>query len=191
MVKADAVRSERKKGKKFLIKTLGQDVVEKVYKDKVKYDKYCLKMLNKRAQGKITNYDVLTKGKEMMDACPKRTEAGWNIIYTQIRQKLDEIHKTKAGLEQDPITNLNQLATRKRKSADNLHDYFKSTKSIEYFEELYNDMPYNVQEIFFRLHQGSGIDDLVRTFSSFLVAEVDKRHMNPLKQMRLIEQLRQ
>ncbi|GKB54441.1 hypothetical protein Tco_0905194 [Tanacetum coccineum] len=35
MVKADAVRSERKKGKKFLIKTLGQDVVEKVYKDKV------------------------------------------------------------------------------------------------------------------------------------------------------------
>ncbi|GJW13640.1 hypothetical protein Tco_0017773 [Tanacetum coccineum] len=46
-------------------------------------------------------------------------------------------------------------------------------------------------EIFFRLHQGPGIDDHARTFSSFVLAEVDKRNLNPLKQMRAIEQLRQ
>ncbi|GJU07390.1 hypothetical protein Tco_1123820 [Tanacetum coccineum] len=46
-------------------------------------------------------------------------------------------------------------------------------------------------EIFFRLHQGPGIDDHVRTFSSFLLAEVDKRNLNPLKQMRAIEHMRQ
>ncbi|GJQ91506.1 hypothetical protein Tco_0002645 [Tanacetum coccineum] len=40
------------------------------------------------------------------------------------------------------------------------------------------------------LHQGPGLDDHARAFSSFLLAEVDKRNLNPLKQMRAIEQLR-
>ncbi|GKB49563.1 hypothetical protein Tco_0900316 [Tanacetum coccineum] len=79
-----------------------------------------------RALGKITNYDVLTRGKglinlkvykddgsteiiynfkisdphvgkwkEVLDAFPKRTGACQNIIYTQMRQKLNDIHKTK------------------------------------------------------------------------------------------------
>ncbi|GJZ34069.1 hypothetical protein Tco_0579505 [Tanacetum coccineum] len=48
-----------------------------------------------------------------------------------------------------------------------------------------------VFEIFFRRHQGLGLDDHARTFSSLLLAEVDKRNLNPLKQMRTIEQLRQ
>ncbi|GJZ49146.1 hypothetical protein Tco_0603336 [Tanacetum coccineum] len=59
----DVARSKIKKAKKDLIDIMGLDVVEKVYKDKVKYDKYCLNMLNKRDQGKITNRDVLSKGK--------------------------------------------------------------------------------------------------------------------------------
>ncbi|GKB20787.1 hypothetical protein Tco_0854710 [Tanacetum coccineum] len=62
--------------------------------------------------------------------------------------------------------------------------------SIEDFEELNNDL-YNVQEMFFILHQGPGMNDLAKTFSSIFVVEVDKRNMNPNKQMRLIEQLRQ
>ncbi|GJS27300.1 hypothetical protein Tco_0487920 [Tanacetum coccineum] len=62
LAKAELVRFERKSGKHFLIKALGQDVVEKFYKDKVKYDKYYLNMLNRMAKGKITNCDVLTKG---------------------------------------------------------------------------------------------------------------------------------
>nr|GFB46810.1 hypothetical protein [Tanacetum cinerariifolium] len=62
-VKADATKDEIKKGKKELIYLLGLEVVERMYKDKVKYDKYCNKMLNRRAQGKITNCDVLSRGK--------------------------------------------------------------------------------------------------------------------------------
>nr|GEV45339.1 hypothetical protein [Tanacetum cinerariifolium] len=36
-----------------------------------------------------------------------------------------------------------------------------------------------------------GLDHHAKTFSSLLPAEIDKRNMNPLKQMRVIEQLRQ
>nr|GEV27761.1 hypothetical protein [Tanacetum cinerariifolium] len=46
------------------------------------------------------------------------------------------------------------------------------------------------EEIFFRIHQGPRLDDLTRTFSSFLLAEVDKRNLNPLKQMKVIKQMR-
>ncbi|GJX15483.1 hypothetical protein Tco_0216315 [Tanacetum coccineum] len=222
-------KSEKKKGKKFLIKTLGQDVVAKAHKDKVKYDKYHLKMLNRRVQGKITNYDMLTRGKGlinpkvyndddsseiiynfktsdlhvgewkgMMDACPKRTGVGWSIIYTQIRKKLDDIHKTKQELElyktsvqygdllagtmlNDPALGMILF------NAQHGQDFI----SIEHFAKLNNDMLYHVQENFFRLHQEPGMDDLARTLSSLLVAEVDKRNLNPNKQMRLIEKLRQ
>ncbi|GJV26980.1 hypothetical protein Tco_1383428 [Tanacetum coccineum] len=242
-------------------------ITKKDVVDKVKYDKYCLKMLNRRAQGKIINCDVLKRGKDhinlkvyrddgseeiiqnykisdlhlgewkkLMDACPKRTRAGWTTIHAQTRQKPDALHKTEQELEldlsipleeQDPIIKLNLLGKKKRKHADDLHDYFKSTKrskksvqygdcqvgiilneptlrmilfnsrqrqdfiNIEDFEELNNDMLYHVQDIFFRLRQGPGMYDLARTFSSFLVAEVDKRNLNPLKKIRLIEQLRQ
>ncbi|GJW07436.1 hypothetical protein Tco_1569859 [Tanacetum coccineum] len=48
-----------------------------------------------------------------------------------------------------------------------------------------------VIEIFFRLYQVPRLDDHARTFSSLLLAEIDKRNLNPLKQMRVIEQLRQ
>ncbi|GJV46212.1 hypothetical protein Tco_1430748 [Tanacetum coccineum] len=116
--------------KKDLIDIVGLDVVEKVYKDKVNYDKYCLQMLNKGPKA----------GKELY-------EPTLGMILCNSQQRQDFI-------------------------------------SIEDFEELNNDMVYHVQEIFFKLHQGLRTDDLARTFSSFLVAEVDKRNLNPLKQMR-------
>ncbi|GJZ32339.1 hypothetical protein Tco_0577775 [Tanacetum coccineum] len=148
----------------------------------------------------------------------------------------ENLHKTEAELkidfnkplgEQDPILKLNDLAKKKRKNADDIHDYFRSTKSykslvqyedhpagtvpnkpilgmilfnsfqrkdfvsIEDFGHFTIEMMYNVEETFFRLHQGPGLDDHSRTFSSFLLAEFDKRNLNPLKQMRVIEQLRQ
>ncbi|GJR61758.1 hypothetical protein Tco_1503920 [Tanacetum coccineum] len=142
---------------------------------------------------------------KVIDACPKRTRACWTTIYTQIRQKLNALHKNEQELEldhskplkeQDPIIKLNLLAKKKRKHVGDLRGYFKSTKrqafiNIEDFEEINNDMLYHVQDIFFIFHQGTVMDDLAKTFSSFLVAEVDKRNLNPLKQMRLNEQLRQ
>ncbi|GKC49942.1 zinc finger, CCHC-type containing protein [Tanacetum coccineum] len=127
----------------------------------------------------------------------------------------------------EPLEKLNDLANKKRKHADDIHDYFKSTKmlkssvqyrdhlpsivlnepvlgmimfnfyhkqdfvTIEDLKDFSNAMLYTIQEIFFRRHQGHGVDDHDRTFSSLLLAEVDKRNLNPLKQMRTIEQLRQ
>ncbi|GJZ36025.1 zf-CCHC domain-containing protein [Tanacetum coccineum] len=63
--------------------------------------------------------------------------------------------------------------------------------SIDDFGDVINEMSYIVQEIFFILHQGPSKDDHARTFSSLLIAKVDKRNLNHLKQMRAIEQLRQ
>nr|GEX56958.1 hypothetical protein [Tanacetum cinerariifolium] len=161
---------------------------------------------------------------------------GWEIIYKQIWKKMDYIHSTEAKLginldiplsKQDPLDKLNVLANKKRKHADDIHDYFKANKklmsSVQYedhlpgtvlngpvlgmilfnsyhkqdfvttedFRDFPNTMLYTIQEIFFRLHQGPRLDDHARTLSSLLLAEIDKKNLNPLKQMRVIEQLRQ
>ncbi|GJZ63562.1 hypothetical protein Tco_0619983 [Tanacetum coccineum] len=236
-VNADMAKKEEVVGKEELVDLLGVDVVTEVYKAKIKYDKYCDKMLNRRIQSRITNCDVLTrKGlitlkvyrndrtdevtpnfkasdlhlsewRDVMQACPKRTRAGWTSIYEKIQTRMHNL--------------------KKRKHADDIHDYFRSTKrykssfqyedhpaetvlnepclgmimfnshqrqdfvTIEDFKHLNNEMLSTVQEIFFRLHQGPGIDDHARTFSSSLLHEVNKRNVNPLKQMRVIKQLRQ
>ncbi|GJW02778.1 hypothetical protein Tco_1561634 [Tanacetum coccineum] len=97
--------------KEEMIDLLGLEIVNKYYNDKLQYDKYCDKMLNRKAASRITNCDVLTrKGpitlkvyredgtseiilnfkasdlhlgewREVMEACPKRTGKGWEIIY--------------------------------------------------------------------------------------------------------------
>ncbi|GJR39451.1 hypothetical protein Tco_1087644 [Tanacetum coccineum] len=63
---------------------------------------------------------------------------------------------------------------------------FVTIEDLKYFS---NTMLYTVQEIFFRRHQGPGLDDHARTFSSLLLVKIDKRNLNPLKQMRTIKQL--
>ncbi|GJZ89310.1 hypothetical protein Tco_0661092 [Tanacetum coccineum] len=158
--KADVVKSEIKKDKKYLIDILGHSVVDKVYKDKVKYEKYCLKMMNIKAQGKIINYDLLSREKGLISLKVYQDDGLYEIINNF---KINALHQNEAKLEldlskpleeQDPIIKLNLLTKKKRKNDDDLPDYFKSTK---------------------------------RTFSSFLVAKVEKRNLNPNKQMRLIE----
>ncbi|GKD32803.1 hypothetical protein Tco_1248312 [Tanacetum coccineum] len=238
--KAKAAKHKVEVRKEELVHLLGPDVVSKYYKAKLQYDKYCDKMLNRRAKSRITNCDVLTrKGpstlkvyredgtsevisnfkasdlhlgewREVVQACPNRKGKGWSTIYEQIQIRM-----------------LNDLANKKRMHADDIHDYFRANKrlklsiqyedhpagtvlnepvlgmimfnsyhrqefvTIEDFRDFLNEMMYIVQEIFFRLHQGPGLDDHARTFSSLLLAEIDKRNLNPLKQMRPIEQLRQ
>ncbi|GJY48063.1 hypothetical protein Tco_0438019 [Tanacetum coccineum] len=70
-------------------------------------------------------------------------------------------------------------------------DHKQDFVTIEDFRDFSNTMLFTIQEIFFRLHQGPGLNDHARTFSSLLVAEIYKRNLNKLKQMRVIEQLRQ
>ncbi|GJT35053.1 hypothetical protein Tco_0925472 [Tanacetum coccineum] len=105
-VKAEAARREGEIRKEELIDLLGLKVVNKYYNDKLQYDKYCDKMLNRRAASRITNCDVLNKKgpitlkvyredgtneiipnfkasdlhlgewRKVMEACPKRTVKG-------------------------------------------------------------------------------------------------------------------
>ncbi|GJV25661.1 integrase, catalytic region, zinc finger, CCHC-type containing protein [Tanacetum coccineum] len=126
----------------------------------------------------------LGEWREVVKACPNRTGKGWKTIYGQIQTRMDYF---------DPLDKLNDLANKKRKHADDIHNYFKANKmlkqdfvTIEDLKDFPNTMLYSVQEIFFRHHQGPELNDHARTFSSLLLAEVDKRNLNPLKQMRVI-----
>nr|GEX40537.1 hypothetical protein [Tanacetum cinerariifolium] len=65
--------------------------------------------------------------------------------------------------------------------------YRQDFVTIEDLKDFLNTMLYTVQEIFFIRYQGPRLDDHARTFSSLLLAEVDKRNQNPLKQMRTIK----
>ncbi|GJX46694.1 hypothetical protein Tco_0271884 [Tanacetum coccineum] len=110
---------------------------------------------------------------------------------------MDYIYKTKAELginfdiplsEHDPLNKLNDLVNKKRKHVDDIHDYFKANKrlksSVQYEDHLAGTV-LNEPVL------GPRFDDLAKTFSALLLAEIDKRNFNPLKQMRTIEQLRQ
>nr|GEY27689.1 hypothetical protein [Tanacetum cinerariifolium] len=81
-------------------------------------------------------------------------------------------------LSEHPLDRLNDLANKKRKHVDDIHDFFQANKrlksAVQYKDhpaDFSNTMFYTVHEILFRLHQGLGLDDHVRTFSSLLLTE--------------------
>ncbi|GJR11460.1 hypothetical protein Tco_0794112 [Tanacetum coccineum] len=99
-------------------------------------------------------------------------------IKESLKAKLakQEVEKVKNELVDlmgiDVLDKLNDLANKKRKRAYNFHDYFKSTKKFK-------------PSIWYKDHPaGSGLNDHVRTLSSFLLLEVDKRNLNPIEQLR-------
>ncbi|GKB42877.1 hypothetical protein Tco_0887819 [Tanacetum coccineum] len=59
--KAEVAKHEVEVSREELVDLLSPDVVSKYYKSKLQYDKYCDKMLNRRAKSRITNCDVLTR----------------------------------------------------------------------------------------------------------------------------------
>ncbi|GJX55492.1 hypothetical protein Tco_0285389 [Tanacetum coccineum] len=59
--KAEAARRKGEIRKEELIDLLGPEVVNKYYNDKLQYDRYCDKMLNRKAKSRITNCDILTR----------------------------------------------------------------------------------------------------------------------------------
>ncbi|GJY86046.1 hypothetical protein Tco_0500072 [Tanacetum coccineum] len=148
----------------------------------------------------------LSKWREIVTIRPNKKGKGWTSIYKQIQKRMDYIRTTKAKMgidldrplsKQDPLDRLDDLENKKRKHADDIHDFFRAKKkaqdivTIEDFRDFSNTMLYTIQKNFFRLHQGPRLDDHSRTFSSLLLAEIDKGNLNPIKQMRVIEQLRQ
>ncbi|GJY81336.1 hypothetical protein Tco_0494087, partial [Tanacetum coccineum] len=108
---------------------------------------------------------------------------------------MDYLRTTKAELgidldrplsKKDHVDRLDDLANKKRKHVDDIHDFFRANKRLKSLVQ-YEDHPVGIvlNELIL------GLYDHARTFSSLLLAEIDKRNLNSLKQMRVIEQLRQ
>ncbi|GJZ81918.1 hypothetical protein Tco_0646912 [Tanacetum coccineum] len=147
---------------------------------------------------KVKKFDFVTKDgkhihltKEQINQQKKieeKAKAEAAKCESEIRSRMDYIHTTEAELginldiplsKQDPLEKLFDLAKKKRKHADDIHDYFKANKrlksSVQYEDHsagiVLNEL---VLEIFFRRHQGPGLDDHARIFRSLLLAQVDK-----------------
>nr|GEW49315.1 Ysc84 actin-binding domain-containing protein [Tanacetum cinerariifolium] len=87
--------------------------------------------------------------REVVQACPERKEKGWKTIYGLIKTIMEYLNQTEKELkidfnkplkEQDPLNELNDLANKKRKRADDLKDHSMSTKkhksSVQYEKEI-------------------------------------------------------
>ncbi|GJV19184.1 hypothetical protein Tco_1368204 [Tanacetum coccineum] len=108
-----------------LVDLLGIDVVEQYHNKKLLFDKYCDKMLKRRKISKIIN------------SCPDRKEKRWKTIYGLIKRRMEYLDQTERELkidfnkplkEQDPLNELNELASKKRKRTSDLKDHSTSTK---------------------------------------------------------------
>ncbi|GJV24092.1 hypothetical protein Tco_1376787 [Tanacetum coccineum] len=188
-----------------------QKIIEEEAKAKA-YDRYCDKMLNRRAKSRITNCDILTrKGPIILKVYREDDTSKIIPEFKASDLHLGEWREVVIAFpnKKDPLDRLIDLANKKRKHADDIHDFFRANKrlksSVQYkdhpvgivpnkpvlgmilfnsyhrqdfatikdFRDFSNTMLYTIQEIFFRLHQGPGLDDHARTFNSLLLAEID------------------
>ncbi|GKC61043.1 hypothetical protein Tco_1088641, partial [Tanacetum coccineum] len=196
--KAEAAKCESEIRKEELINLLGPEVVNNYYNDKLQKGPITLKVYREDGTSEvIPNFKTsdlhLGEWREVMKACPNGTRKVWETIYKQIGTRMDYIYTTELELginldiplsKQDPLDKLNDLANKKRKHADDIHDYFKANKRLKSSVQYEDHLPGTVLN-----EPVLGLDDHARTFSSLLLAEIDKRNLNPLKQMRVIEQL--
>ncbi|GJX36921.1 hypothetical protein Tco_0248478 [Tanacetum coccineum] len=123
--KAEAAKRKSEVRKEELVDLIGPEVVNKYYNDKLQYDKYCDKMLNRRAKSRITNCDVLTK-KGLITLKLYREDSTSEVIPNF---KASDLHI--GEWREDPLNKLNDLANKKRKHADDIHDYFKANKRLK------------------------------------------------------------
>nr|GEV49096.1 hypothetical protein [Tanacetum cinerariifolium] len=82
----------------------------------------------------------LGEWRELVNACPNKKGKGWSTIYGQIKTRMDYLYETEAELgieldkplsEQDPLDKLNDLAKKKKKNADDIHDYLRANKRLK------------------------------------------------------------
>ncbi|GJV69305.1 hypothetical protein Tco_1484814 [Tanacetum coccineum] len=73
-----------------------------------------------------------TEWREVIQACPNKSEKGWKTIYDLVKTRLDQLTQTEQELkidlnkplkEQDPLNELNELANKKRKRTSDLKDH--------------------------------------------------------------------
>ncbi|GJU50998.1 hypothetical protein Tco_1220553 [Tanacetum coccineum] len=79
----------------------------------------------------------LAKWREVVQACPDRKEKGWKTIYELIETRMEYLEQTEKELhidfnkslqEQDPLDELNDLASKKRKRTGDSTDHSRSSK---------------------------------------------------------------
>ncbi|GKE23750.1 hypothetical protein Tco_1435262, partial [Tanacetum coccineum] len=79
----------------------------------------------------------LAEWREVVQACLNKKEKGWKTIYGLIKTRMEYLDQTKKELkidfnrplkEQDPLSELNDLANKKRKRVDDLKDHSMSIK---------------------------------------------------------------
>ncbi|GJX37473.1 hypothetical protein Tco_0250776 [Tanacetum coccineum] len=138
--KAKAARREGEIRKEELIDLLGLEVVNKYYNDKLRYDRYYDKMLSRIAKSRITNCDILTRkgpitlkvyreddtSEIILEFKASNLHLGeWREVVTTYTNKKRPLSK------QDPLDRLNDLANKKRKHADDIHDFFRANKRLK------------------------------------------------------------
>nr|GEU54405.1 hypothetical protein [Tanacetum cinerariifolium] len=83
---------------------------------------------------------LLGKWREVITACPNKKGKGWTSIYKYIQERIDYLRTTEAELgidldkplsERDPLDKLNDLENKKRKHADDIHDFFRANKRLK------------------------------------------------------------
>ncbi|GKB52352.1 hypothetical protein Tco_0903105 [Tanacetum coccineum] len=203
--KAEAAKQEGDVRKAELIDLLGLEVVHKkgpitfkVYREDGTYEV-------------ILNFKVsdLHLGTRMDCIHTTKAELGINLDIPLSKQDpLDKLNDL-ANKKRNHVDNIHDYfkANKRLKSSVQYEDHLPGTMlnehvlgmimfssyhrqdlvTIEDLKDFLNAMLYTVQEIFFRRHQGPEVDNHARTFISLLLAEVDKRNLNLLKQMRTIE----
>nr|GFB63962.1 hypothetical protein [Tanacetum cinerariifolium] len=90
-------------------------------------------MLNSRAKQRITNCDVLTR-KGLITFKVYREDGTYEVIPNF---KVSDLHLGPSGKTKD-------LAKKKRKHADDIHDYFKETKRLKSSVRYGDHLPGNV-----------------------------------------------
>ncbi|GJX39877.1 hypothetical protein Tco_0254867 [Tanacetum coccineum] len=153
------------------------------------------KKLEEKAKAKATKIEEDVRKAELVDLLgPEVVNKKGPItlkVYREddISEIIPEFKATELGIdldkplsEQDPLDRLNDLENKKRKHADDIHEFFRANKrlksSVQYKDHrvgIVLNEPVLVQEIFFRRHQDPGLDDHARTFSSLLLIEYDKK----------------
>ncbi|GKB74632.1 hypothetical protein Tco_0936044 [Tanacetum coccineum] len=79
----------------------------------------------------------LAEWREVIQACPNKSEKEWKTVYDLVKTKLDQLTQTEQELkidlnkplkEQDPLNELNELGNKKRKRTSDLKDHSRTTK---------------------------------------------------------------
>nr|GEV48237.1 hypothetical protein [Tanacetum cinerariifolium] len=86
-----------------------------------------------------TSVSKSSSHREVVKVCPNKKGKGWMSIYKQIQERMDHFRTTKVELginldrplsEQDLLDRLD-LTNKKRKRADDIHDFFKANKRLK------------------------------------------------------------